>query len=177
MNGLNPAHMESVIRKAKEGKLATGQAALHGAIDDATGTVMGLFFDKEEALKGYYEMMRQILNKYGIPEAFYGDKWTIFEFRKPSSLVQGQSSVQRKCARYAGLAGLKLIKLHEFCHSCLSNSLASGLSVRVVARRVGNTERMVRETYSHLLPSEKNVIKDFFDDLNDINSDGDPKDE
>ena len=27
MNGLNPAYVESVIRKAKEGKLTTGQAA------------------------------------------------------------------------------------------------------------------------------------------------------
>lgn len=45
---------------------------------------MGLWFEKEETLKGYYEMMWQILNKYGIPEAFYGDNRTIFEFRKLS---------------------------------------------------------------------------------------------
>lgn len=45
---------------------------------------MGLRFEKEETLKGYYEMMWQILNKYGIPEAFYGDNRTIFEFRKLS---------------------------------------------------------------------------------------------
>jgi hypothetical protein len=45
---------------------------------------MGLFFDREETLKGYYEMAWQILNKYGIPEAFYGDNRTIFEYRKLS---------------------------------------------------------------------------------------------
>lgn len=67
---------------------ALPKATLHGAIDDATGTVMGLFFDKEETLKGYYEMMWQILNKYGIPEAFYGDNRTIFEFRKLSEKNQ-----------------------------------------------------------------------------------------
>ena len=60
------------------------KATLHGAIDDATGTVMGLFFDREETLKGYYEMAWQILSKYGIPEAFYGDNRTIFEYRKLS---------------------------------------------------------------------------------------------
>ncbi len=54
------------------------RAALHGAIDDATGTVMGLWFDREEALSGYYEMACQILTKYGIPEAFYGDNRSIF---------------------------------------------------------------------------------------------------
>ena len=64
------------------------KATLHGAIDDATGTVMGLRFEKEETLKGYYEMMWQILNKYGIPEAFYGDNRTIFEFRKLSERNQ-----------------------------------------------------------------------------------------
>ena len=64
------------------------KATLHGAIDDATGTVMGLRFEKEETLKGYYEMMWQILNKYGIPEAFYGDNRTIFEFRRLSEKNQ-----------------------------------------------------------------------------------------
>ena len=64
------------------------KATLHGAIDDATGTVMGLWFEKEETLKGYYEMMWQILDKYGIPEAFYGDNRTIFEFRRLSEKSQ-----------------------------------------------------------------------------------------
>lgn len=44
----------------------------------------------------------------------------------------------------------------------MSNLLDGGLSVRVVLRWVGDTERMVQETYPHLLPSEKDVIKDFF---------------
>ena len=67
---------------------ALPKATLHGAIDDATGTVMGLWFEKEETLKGYYEMMWQILGKYGIPEAFYGDNRTIFEFRRLSERNQ-----------------------------------------------------------------------------------------
>lgn len=61
------------------------RAALHGAIDDATGTVMGLWFDREETLAGYYEMAWQILEKYGIPEAFYGDNRSIFEYRRSAS--------------------------------------------------------------------------------------------
>ncbi|MDY2913436.1 MAG: hypothetical protein SOV58_02240, partial [Candidatus Enteromonas sp.] len=59
-----------------------------GAVDDAAGTVMGLRFEKEETLKGYYEMMWQILSKYGIPEAFYGDNRRIFEFRRLSEKNQ-----------------------------------------------------------------------------------------
>lgn len=55
---------------------------LHGAIDDATGIAMGLYFDKEETLKGYYNMLRTILLQYGIPETFYSDNRTIFEYRR-----------------------------------------------------------------------------------------------
>lgn len=40
---------------------------------------------------------------------------------------------ERKTAMYAKKTGVKVIKLHEFRHSCVSNLLASGLSVRVVA--------------------------------------------
>ena len=32
------------------------KTALHAAIDDATGQVVGLYFDKEETLKGYYNI-------------------------------------------------------------------------------------------------------------------------
>ena len=64
------------------------KATLHGAIDDATGTAMGLYFCKEETLDGYYEMMWQILIKHGIPEALYGDNRSIFEHRKKSQKEQ-----------------------------------------------------------------------------------------
>ena len=66
-------------------------------------------------------------------------------------------------------AGVKVIKFHEFLRSCVPNLLVSSLSVRVVARWVGDTERMVQETYSHLFPSEKDVIKDFFDSMSPPN--------
>jgi len=58
------------------------KATLHGSIDDSTGMVMGLFFDREETLWGYYNMLRQILLEHGIPEAFYADNRSIFDFRK-----------------------------------------------------------------------------------------------
>lgn len=77
--------------------------------------------------------------------------------------VEGQSTIRRKAIAYAEKAGMEPIKLHEFRHSCVSNLLVSGLPVSMVARWVGGTERMVQNTYSHLLSSEKGIIKDFFD--------------
>lgn len=53
---------------------------LHAAIDDATGNVLGAYFDTGETIKGYYEMTYQILINYGIPMAFYSDRRTIFEY-------------------------------------------------------------------------------------------------
>ena len=36
---------------------------------------------------------------------------------------------------------------------------------------------MFQDTYSHPLPSEKDIIKDFFDGLDDIDPDGESEDE
>lgn len=56
--------------------------ALHLAIDDCTGIVVGGYFQKEETLRGYYHVFRQILKNYGIPYSFLTDNRTIFNYRK-----------------------------------------------------------------------------------------------
>lgn len=57
--------------------------SLHGAIDDATGDILSLFFTPNECLHGYFEVVRGIVNNHGCPLALYVDKHTIF--RSPSS--------------------------------------------------------------------------------------------
>lgn len=54
------------------------KATLHGAIDCSTGTVLALYFDKQETLKGYYGMLNQILINYGAPYEFISDNRTVF---------------------------------------------------------------------------------------------------
>lgn len=61
------------------------KTALHAAIDDATGQVVGLYFDKEETLNGYYNITHQILTKYGIPYLIKTDRRTIFTYKKKAS--------------------------------------------------------------------------------------------
>jgi hypothetical protein len=58
---------------------------LHAAIDDATGIVVGAYFDHQETLNGYYHVFHQILTTYGIPYMFYTDRRTVFEYKKKSS--------------------------------------------------------------------------------------------
>jgi transposase len=55
---------------------------LIGAIDDATGTVPYAFFQKEEDSRGYFLLLREIVERYGIPLALYHDRHTIFDSPK-----------------------------------------------------------------------------------------------
>ena len=55
---------------------------LHIAIDDATGLIVGAYFDKQETLNGYYNVLHQILVNYGVPYQFFTDRRTVFEYKK-----------------------------------------------------------------------------------------------
>lgn len=46
---------------------------LVGAIDDATGTILGLTFRPTEDLHGYAEVFQQVFHDYGLPVSVYGD--------------------------------------------------------------------------------------------------------
>lgn len=61
--------------------------ALHGAIDDATGKVVGLFLTQNECLYGYLEAMRQCCTDFGIPQTVYSDNHTIFRSPKTGKLT------------------------------------------------------------------------------------------
>lgn len=70
---------------------------LHIAIDDASGRIVGASFDTQETLRGYYHVLDQILNNYGIPALFYTDNRTVFEYklkrqRKPENDTYTQFS-------------------------------------------------------------------------------------
>ena len=84
-----PKH-ESRIERACSGELVQMDASkhdwflngtytnLHGAIDDATHTVTGLYFCDHECRLGYNEVLRQTFENYGIPEAVYIDRHSSF---------------------------------------------------------------------------------------------------
>lgn len=61
--------------------------ALHGAIDDATGKVVGLFLTQNECLYGYLETMRQCCVDFGVPQTVYSDNHTIFRSPKTGKLT------------------------------------------------------------------------------------------
>lgn len=56
------------------------KTCLHLAIDKATSTIVGAWFDDQETLNGYYHVLYQILTKYGIPYKFFTDNRTVFNY-------------------------------------------------------------------------------------------------
>lgn len=60
--------------------------SLHGAIDDASGMVVGLYLCENECLTGYFETMRQCVLTHGVPQSIYSDNHTIFRSPKTGKL-------------------------------------------------------------------------------------------
>lgn len=56
------------------------KTCLHLAIDKATSTIVGAWFDNQETLNGYYHVFYQILTNYGIPYKFFTDNRTVFNY-------------------------------------------------------------------------------------------------
>ena len=50
---------------------------LHGAIDDATGTVLALHVRPTEDLHGYATVLQQLGTTYGLPLTLYGDRFGV----------------------------------------------------------------------------------------------------
>ena len=58
----------------------TYKTCLHLAVDKATNTIVGAWFDNQETLYGYYQVFYQILKNYGIPYKFLTDNRTVFNY-------------------------------------------------------------------------------------------------
>ncbi|NLM08805.1 MAG: ISNCY family transposase [Clostridiales Family XIII bacterium] len=95
--------------------LSTGiMLALHGAIDDATGQVTGLYLCRNECLIGYHEVLRRTINAFGVPEAAYTDKHTIFrspneDKRKREDTPKGTSINETQFGRAMRELGVQII--------------------------------------------------------------------
>ena len=61
------------------------KSQLHIAVDDATGSIVAAYFDHQETLNGYYNILDQILKNYGIPYMFFTDRRTVFEYKQKKS--------------------------------------------------------------------------------------------
>src|SRR5512132_139912 len=51
---------------------------LIGAIDDATGKVVGALFVEAESTWGYFRLFSEIFHKHGLPQSVYADRHSVF---------------------------------------------------------------------------------------------------
>lgn len=103
---------------------------LHAAIDDATGTIVAAYFDKQETLHGYYSILRQILLNYGIPYMFYTDKRTVFEYK-----LQKQPVIETD-------------SLTQFSYAC--HQLGIDIQTTSIPQAKGRIERLFKTLQSRL---------------------------
>lgn len=74
------------------------------AIDDATGRIGAARFAKAETTNAYFLLLEQYFKTYGLPEALYSDRHSIFRINVPLSEER-----QTQLARALGELGIELI--------------------------------------------------------------------
>ena len=66
------------------------------------------------------------------------------------------TSIQNELKKYATLANIKTIRVHDFRHSHASLLANEGINIQEIARRLGHSKiNITWETYSHLYPREE----------------------
>ena len=104
---------------------------LHAAIDDATGMIVGAYFDYQETLNGYYNVLKQTLDNHGIPNEFLTDRRTIFEYKLLKNPEPEYST------------------LTQFGYAC--EQLGITLSVTSIPQAKGRIERLFGTLQSRLI--------------------------
>ncbi len=61
---------------------------LIGAIDDATGKVMGAFFAPAESSWGYFHLFSEIFREHGLPQSIYADRHSVFWTDREPTLAE-----------------------------------------------------------------------------------------
>ena len=105
---------------------------LHLAVDDASGQIVGAYFDLQETLNGYYHILHQILITRGIPACFLTDRRTVFEYNS----LKNPSADEKDMHTQFGYA----------CHQ-----LGIELRTTSIPQAKGRIERMFQTLQSRLI--------------------------
>ena len=90
-----------------------------------------------------------------------GDEFVFSSNRKGK--VIGETSIKREQVRICNLINLRVIKLHEFRHSCATYLFNKGVEIEVVSSWLGHSDMMTTlRVYAHLLPNRKDRLKNLF---------------
>jgi transposase len=120
-----PKHRLRRPRYRQEGQLIQVDASPHdwlegrgprlsvvGGIDDATGKVVGAVFREQEDQEGYMRMLRQVVERYGCPQAIYHDRHSMFPSGKYQVNEKGSINEQLEGKRTDTQLGRLFEQLH-----------------------------------------------------------------
>jgi integrase len=86
-------------------------------------------------------------------------------FTWPDGRGMNSKTVSKALARLSVAAGLPRLTAHGFRHSFATAALTARVPVEVVAARLGNTPRVVQETYQHVIAAEDEAAANLVGDL------------
>jgi len=122
-HGRSPRHRYRRQRMPQEGMLLQLDGSHHRwlekrgpwltlllAIDDATGTVPYALFREQEDTLGYFELLKVIINRCGIPLGVYTDRYSIFHVARGPSNGAGPLTQFGRALRELGIT-------HVLAHS------------------------------------------------------------
>src|SRR5467141_1639569 len=108
-----PAHRQRRVRSARLGELVQLDGSPHdwlegrgpqltalGMQDDATGKILAAQFFPSETTLGYLCLLRQLLRRFGVPLAFYGDHSGIFVRNDDHWTVEEQLAGKRQPTQF-----------------------------------------------------------------------------
>lgn len=74
---------------------------IHGAIDDATGRITGLYMTENESLEGYFNMMERTFRNYGRPVSIYSDRHLILQPREKLTIEEQLAGIEQKECQFS----------------------------------------------------------------------------
>lgn len=192
-----PAHRQRRLRSARFGELLQLDGSPHdwlegrgpqltalGMQDDATGKILAAQFFPSETTFGYLCLLRQLLRRFGVPLAFYGDHSGIFVRNDDGWTVQEQLAGKRQPTQFGRALeqlGVTFIAAHspqakgriERLWGVLQDRLTSELrlakaadldSANAVLRRFiadynRRFARQPRETHTAWRPAPENIAR------------------
>jgi Winged helix-turn helix len=100
-------------------------------VDDATGKITGGRFEKTESLDGYFEILKQHLQKYGRPISIYTDRFSVFESTlKKENLTQFQRALKDLSIEWIGANSPQAKGRVERCNRTLQDRLIKEMRLK-----------------------------------------------
>ena len=94
----------------------------------------------------------------------FNDDFFVVSDAKPIA----DSNIYLRRTKLATLAGLKIIRIHDFRHSCASLLINNGANVTLVAKFLGHTKiEETLNTYSHMFSTALDNVVSIIDSLED----------